>query len=483
MKLKWCFLLNQVDLLHEFLGRFAWQAVKEGDDCFLLANSRISELSKRSLYPKQVRLYSKVDWCKKFYKPDIREPLETSWMVLFSEFGRPSYRRRVSSYKQTQEIVVQLKQFIEDVLGKERPDAVLSELPANVFTQLVFRYCQLAGIRFVGLSDSRIPGSIDVYDLIHTCSRYEQTFRELDEKDITAEERMIAGRFLTDFLSHDVIPLYEKGKYNRSLMERLLLYMRRGKAILPSWLKYFLVRSRIKVFDYESEGVLVHTMKSPLAGLVRVIRAPFQWRLFEKPNTDEFFYLFPLQVQPEASTLVLAPSYENFITTIKNVAFRLPFPAKLYVKEHPAFVGHRSASFYRELKAIPNVMLISPKSSTPELVQKCTGVIVLTSTVGMESALAGKPTYVLGNVFYSYHPLCRQVRNFDELEERLREDLSNPPSLANVQELNTRFLVSYLRNTIAGSVVAASSDNDTNDYKLIYKEIKRIFLDGKKNSI
>jgi capsule polysaccharide modification protein KpsS len=160
------------------------------------------------------------------------------------------------------------------------------------------------------------------------------------------------------------------------------------------------------------------------------------------------------------------------LNTVKNIAFTLPFPYKLYVKEHPASVGLRPKSFYKKFKKLPNVVLISPEENIESIIKKSSGIITLTSTVGMEAALVGKPVYVLGNVSYSYHPLCRKPRNFEDLKNNIEKDLVDKINTDNLEDINCRFIISSFRNTIHGSIVSASREKDINDYKLIYEKIK-----------
>ncbi len=197
-------------------------------------------------------------------------------------------------------------------------------------------------------------------------------------------------------------------------------------------------------------------------------------RFFEKYEKDEKFFLFPLHFQSEASTSVYATYYCDQINAINNIAFSLPFPYKLYVKEHPAAVGTRQKDYYKKLKEIPNVVLISPYENVENIIKDSFGVITLTSTVGLESALAGKPVYILGSVFYSYHPLCKTPKNFEELKAQLEKDVVEKSEAQNLEGINASFIISYFRNTIEGSIAVSSFGQDTNNYSSIYKEIKKI---------
>ncbi|MDP2637182.1 MAG: hypothetical protein Q8P03_01055, partial [bacterium] len=181
----------------------------------------------------------------------------------------------------------------------------------------------------------------------------------------------------------------------------------------------------------------------------------------------------PLHLEPEAATLILAASYADQVATIRSIAFSLPFPFKLYVKEHPTAMGLRTDGFYKELQKVPNVVLISPSQSVPRLVQKSQGVITLSSTMGFEALLLGKPVYVLGNVFYTYHPLCQKAQGFDDLKKRLEGDQKKKPKVDDLESVNLRFMASYLRNTLKGGTMTASQPNDKNDYRVFYDTVKQ----------
>jgi hypothetical protein len=118
------------------------------------------------------------------------------------------------------------------------------------------------------------------------------------------------------------------------------------------------------------------------------------------------------------------------------------------------------------------VVLLSPYENVQEIIKKASGVIVLTGTIGMESALLGKPTYVLGTTLYHHHPLCRKIKGFTDLKETIEKDLSQKIEVEDIKEINNRFIISYFRNTINGSVVSASLGKDINDYKFVLNKLK-----------
>lgn len=135
---------------------------------------------------------------------------------------------------------------------------------------------------------------------------------------------------------------------------------------------------------------------------VRYTRKIFsrRWRKLEMPSNEEFVF-FPLHYEPELSLSLFAPYYPNQLALIQHIAQCLPVGLKLYVKEHPAMVGLRPFSYYKKLKHIPNVQLISPFMDSHEIIKKSKLVITITGTAGWEAILLQKPVITFGEAFYN----------------------------------------------------------------------------------
>ena len=479
--MKWCILLTNAPNLSEFLGNLSYQVIESGDECIVVANSKIAQYDKKKYFPKDVKIFSKIDWCIKNYKKEYKEFNNLSWKIFFPTFVRKSHFKFFKfNYINSVEIISQIYQFINYILQREKPDLLINESPANIFTEIAYHLCKKYDIPYLGLIDSRIEGRVDIYNLEHTCSKYEESFNKLSFQSISSSEKKFAKDFIKNFISHKQLP---SGTNNPLLyfhkINLIKYYSKRVTQVYQPRLYYLKNRKIFKYFDYESEATLKSSFQAPLNALQRKFRSFYQRKIVESINNNDNFFLFPLHFQPEASTSALATYFYDQVNTVKNIAFSLPFPYKLYVKEHPIAIGTRSGYFYKELKKIPNVVLVSPYENVENLIKKSHGVITLTSTIGMETALLGKPVYVLGNVFYSYHPLCRKIDNFDMLRERIKQDLKKKPNLINLEEVNNKFIISYYKNTISGNTFIATSNNDTNNYREIYKNIKKMFIENK----
>lgn len=480
--MKWCLLLNSAGYMAEFLGKLSYQIMEQGDECIILANSKIAIWDKKKYFHNDVKIFSKPDWCRENYRKDWDRFNSLSWKEFFPTFDRMTrFGFSKFDYDYSVELVSQLFQFVDFVFKKERPDLVIQEPPANVFNEIVYHLCKKNGIVYLGLTSSRFEGRIDIYDLGCSCSRYKKDFKKMYDKhvDVSEEDKKFAQNFIASFINHKQLPSYMKAEGNYFYKINLMkYYIKRARYVWKPRFRYLLSRRQWKQFDYESEAILKSTFYAPYNAVKRKVRIFLLKNIFDSFNSAKDYFLFPLHLQPEASTSVQATYFCDQLNTIKNIGFSLPFPYKLYVKEHPSAIGTRPKTFYKELKKIPNVFLVSPFESVKNLVKKSSGIITLTSTIGMEAALFGKPVYVLGDVFYSYHPLCKRIKNFKELHQVLQNDLINKVKVHNLEDINIWFILSYFRNTIPGDLISATSEKDTNDYALIYKEIKKYFLEN-----
>ncbi|MDJ0893597.1 MAG: hypothetical protein QNJ92_00530 [Alphaproteobacteria bacterium] len=147
-------------------------------------------------------------------------------------------------------------------------------------------------------------------------------------------------------------------------------------------------------------------------------------REIPEPSGRKIVY-FPLQQEPEASTLVLSPEHTNQMATIIELTLSLTADAILVVKEHIWQVGRRPDGYYRALSEIPNVLLVHPEASSRAIIEKASLVCTITSSAGHEAAAMGKPVVQ----FWRRSPLSvlphvNIMSGFGDME-RIRQILSH----------------------------------------------------------
>mgnify|MGYP001619475134 CR=1 FL=1 len=139
------------------------------------------------------------------------------------------------------------------------------------------------------------------------------------------------------------------------------------------------------------------------------------------PNID--FAYYPLQMEPEISTLLHAPFHANQLVLVRQIARSLPVHFTLYVKEHPQMVPFRPCAYYKELKKIPNVKLLDPSITSFEITPKAKLVLTITSTAGWEALLFGKPVITFGDQFYNAISMVKKCEQMDRLPYIVKDQL------------------------------------------------------------
>lgn len=117
------------------------------------------------------------------------------------------------------------------------------------------------------------------------------------------------------------------------------------------------------------------------------------------PQNRKYIY-FPLQVDPEASTMVLSPMHTHQLSVIEALAKSAPSEMILVVKEHFPMLGRRPAGFYKQISKMPRVVLVSPDLSGADLIKNASLVAVITGTAAWEAIRLKVPTIVLGESPY-----------------------------------------------------------------------------------
>jgi capsular polysaccharide biosynthesis protein len=134
---------------------------------------------------------------------------------------------------------------------------------------------------------------------------------------------------------------------------------------------------------------------------------------------------------------------------VEQVAAALPHGYELVVKEHPMSIGRNPLRALSRLRRIPNVRLVPPHTSSHQLVDASEAVVVISSTVGLEALLYGKPVLTLGRPFYAGAGVTVDVESFREIRTAVPELLRFRPD----QDRIVRFLHAAMRRCHPGAPV------------------------------
>lgn len=110
---------------------------------------------------------------------------------------------------------------------------------------------------------------------------------------------------------------------------------------------------------------------------------------------------FPLHVDPEASTMVIAPLHTDQLNVIESIAKSMPASTVLFVKENPAMYGKRPRGFYRAIREMPRVALLDESEKSIDWIKKSVLTIVITGTAGFEALMLRRKALIIRDVPYT----------------------------------------------------------------------------------
>ncbi len=83
--------------------------------------------------------------------------------------------------------------------------------------------------------------------------------------------------------------------------------------------------------------------------------------------------------------------------------------------------GYRPLNYYRELKKLYNVQLLSSSVDSHQIIQSSDAVVTIVGTTAWESILYEKPVVAVGPLAYSFFDLIYNCRNVRDLPRLLSE--------------------------------------------------------------
>lgn len=325
-------------------------------------------------------------------------------------------------------------------LDRFRPDAVVAEGIDDLVSHILYYAARDRGIPYLITYASPTPYRFAIYS--NPENRWEklvEIFSKFREGPINADRRARARALVQEYRERHLVPTYLGAGYNRMFSGREL-------SSLGSLLRQQRLDPAYRLNPSFGGGVTANVALK----CERVLRAGISARrYFQRIEPEEPFVFFPLQMEPECSTLVFAPFHANQLNVIECLSKSLPIDHLLYVKEHPVMVGRRPVSQYRAIHSLPNVRLIRAGESSHELIQQARAVVTITSSVGWEALIHGKPVIVLGNVWYGDCDLVHRLKALADLPGALRRAIfASEPD----EELLLKFAAASFEGTYPGQI-------------------------------
>lgn len=160
----------------------------------------------------------------------------------------------------------------------------------------------------------------------------------------------------------------------------------------------------------------------PFHRLLKIMRKFNYKSLIKKTAVDSAslhklsYLIYPLHFEPEASTLIQGRWFNDQRKIIEMLSKSLPVNTVLLVKEHRISIGRRPLSFYKEIIKYHNVFLVDDTIDTYSFINQSKGVVLISSTMGLEALMLGKPVMAFGERFFNASNNVYMVENYREIK-------------------------------------------------------------------
>jgi hypothetical protein len=324
---------------------------------------------------------------------------------------------------------------LEAIFDELRPEVVVPEVGSETMRTAAHAIALDRGAEVLFLFYTIFPKPLRLYrNTMHAPIVDEDEVRAL-----SAAERAEVEGFIARFTAADK-PIREY----------------RAATVTPAKLRDFARHIAVSaIHDTDNEYLEPHRF---VTNLVRErARAAVARRLYEPRDAERPFVYFPLHVVDDYKIKRVIPHCYDQASIIEQVADALPHGHELVLKEHPMSIGRNRLSLLRRVAGIPNARLVAPHTSSHELMQRAEAIAVISSTVGLEALLYGKPVLTLGQPFYSGFGVTVDVDSFREIRTAVPALLRFSPD----RERTLRFLHAAMRACYAGKPVLVD-DSDAN---------------------
>jgi hypothetical protein len=362
--------------------------------------------------------------------------------IVDSSFLLGGAGEKPESQDQVEALIIGIVCHFEAIFASEKPDAVIVPVADSLFIHVFYQVARRFGARILSMSPSawiREDGKPGFYlgrdEFVH-CGRMVDIYQRLIKRGLGDAERERVRNYKRTVAEFNIAKAY------RSFMKRPFV----ASALSPnlkrlwSYLRENAVRSR------EVEYYKIDVAAKIKANLLRLWRRRRARSMVGASSLDipPHSVFYPMQYQPEQTTLVGGLYFANQVATIENVAKSLPFGFTLVVKEHPRGRGARPAWQYRHLARFPNVQFCD--ADAKEIMGRCQAVVTITSTAGLEAMALDKPAVVLGNCYYDFADIVYKPKSWVDVTDMLRRILIDGEYEKNTQrhELIDCFFLSYL---------------------------------------
>lgn len=307
------------------------------------------------------------------------------------------FNSQAISYDKQLSYMVACFDVFNQFLASKKIDYIVSELLIGLPDSILYEVCKKRNVQYISIRPSKlIPGVIKCNPECESPKEIMNVYKKFLDYGIPPKVKDMAVSHVNEIRAKIAAPPYmESSKKNFRFID-----LQRLPSLLAKFGKERMRTNSISRFRHPIlESFLWHFHR--LFNIWGTRANASRWFCKEIPEKEKYF-VFPLQYEPESSTLVRAFPFSDQMGVIQQIVKLLPLGVTLVVKEHRGNHGYRKPSFYRDLHYLPNVRLVSREADVHKIIRNSLGVITLSSRMGWEALVLRKPVIMLGTSFWGY---------------------------------------------------------------------------------
>lgn len=394
------------------------------------------------------KLGYKVEFCFELYERSCELPsngyLETSFIS----------DRFLNKHRNDDRIKFLKKEvaFWADVFDTYNPIAVINEQVAIEIAEVMYIEAKKRNIPYKAWMTNPVNGYFYWTSNPMSLSLDENIF-EIEPSDASVKK---ANEYIRNIIDKNERPYYLNPFLKISRSKNLISAT---KGIIKGFFREYLSNNK-QQFKYEDK------FTPALVFFERSFKTYFlKYNNLDELNDYEIVH-YPLHYEPEASLSYLSEFFSNQVSLIENISKCLNQNQVLVVKEHPAQPGMLLTKKYQNLlKTVSNLYYLPNTVLSFDVIKKSELIITLTSHLGWESLILGKPVYLLGKMFYDKHPQVNKFTSWEELRSAIRnKKYKHPEKQSTIKYIAQLIEISYEGYPFPGQDLYA----DNNIKKIIY---------------
>jgi len=169
-----------------------------------------------------------------------------------------------------------------------------------------------------------------------------------------------------------------------------------------------------------------------------------------KDLDNKVFYYFPMHYSRDSQLTLRGKPFVNQVAFIEMLSLYIPYGKYLVVKEHPHARGYMNYAELKRITSLPNVILLDPWENSHDFSFKAEAVLIINSTVGLESLFHNVPVVSFGKNYLNGSGLQLEIDEFFKLEYAF----DNCKYIRPKEEDLINYLVATYRNSLPYDPIA-----------------------------